>query len=275
MGRWQFHYRIADCAIVLQGTDSRLEALAASLYEGARCEQAGLQIHACFDLDVHAGSFMLKCAEGEIVAADSLNKFFQLVEWQLTETFMRGLKSFYQLHAAVAVCKGRALILCGPSEAGKTSLLIGWAASGALAYTDEIALIAEGDLQVLPFPRDLIVHQGTQRLFPEWVADLPTWKDFDAYRFVSPIVFGGHSSQAPVPCRALLFPVRKSGAGAVLHPLGQAEAASRLLQQSFSLWDWGEAAVEMVGRLVESCPANEIVFADAREAAALLLDSEV
>jgi hypothetical protein len=41
------------------------------------------------------------------------------------------------------------------------------------------------------------------------------------------------------------------------------------------MWDWGEAAVEMVGRLVESCPANEIVFADAREAAALLLDSEV
>jgi hypothetical protein len=41
------------------------------------------------------------------------------------------------------------------------------------------------------------------------------------------------------------------------------------------MWDWGEAAVEMVGRLVKSCPANEIVFADAREAAALLLDSEV
>jgi len=53
-------------------------------------------------------------------------------------------------------------------------LLIGLAASGALAYTDEIALIAEGDLRVLPFPRDVIVHQGTKRLFPESVADLPT-----------------------------------------------------------------------------------------------------
>ena len=43
-----------------------------------------------------------KSAGGEIVAADSLNKFFQLVEWQLTETFMRGLNSFNKLHAAVA-----------------------------------------------------------------------------------------------------------------------------------------------------------------------------
>lgn len=85
------------------------------LYEGARCEQAGLQICACFYLDVHAGSFMLKCAGGEIVAADSLNKFFQRIEWQLTEIFMRGLNSVYKLHAVVPVCKGRALRLCGPS----------------------------------------------------------------------------------------------------------------------------------------------------------------
>ena len=93
-----------------KGPIAGLKALAASLYEGARCEQAGLQIHACFDLDVHAGSFMLKYAGGGIVATDSLNKFFQRVEWQLTETFMRGLNASYKLHAAVAACKGRALI---------------------------------------------------------------------------------------------------------------------------------------------------------------------
>jgi hypothetical protein len=43
----------------------------------------------------------------------------------------------------------------------------------------------------------------------------------------------------------------------------------------FSLWDWGDAAVELLGRLVESCPASELSFADAREAAALLQNSEV
>ena len=55
----------------------------------------------------------------------------------------------------------------------------------------------------------------------------------------------------------------------------QTEAAERLLEQSFSLWDWGEAGVELVGRLVETHPARELVFADAREAVALLLASEV
>ena len=47
------------------------------------------------------------------------------------------------------------------------------------------------------------------------------------------------------------------------------------MQQSSSMWDWGDVAVEIVGRLVESCLASEMVFAAAREASALLLDSEV
>ena len=61
----------------------------------------------------------------------------------------------------------------------------------------------------------------------------------------------------------------------LLQRAGDELAAGRLLEQSFSLWDWGAAAVELVGRLVETCPARELVFADAREAVALLLASEV
>ena len=57
--------------------------------------------------------------------------------------------------------------------------------------------------------------------------------------------------------------------------LGQTEAAGRLLEQSFNLWDRGEDTIEVIGRLVETCSARELVFGDAREAAALLLASEV
>ena len=108
----------------------------------------------CFVLGAHAGRFTLRCAGEELGVADSLNDFFQMVEWQLTEAFMRGLSAFYQLHAVVAVCRGSALILSRPSEAGKTSLLVGLAAAGALAYTNEIAFFAAEDLRVHPFPRD-------------------------------------------------------------------------------------------------------------------------
>lgn len=119
---------------------------------------------------------MLRCAGEELGVADLLNDFFQMVEWQLTEAFIRGLSAFYQLHAAVAVYRGSALILSGPSEVGKTSLLVGLTAAGRPGLTDEIALFAAEDLRVHPFLRDLIIHRGTQQLFPETVADLPPRK---------------------------------------------------------------------------------------------------
>ena len=189
MGKWRFHYQIADYAIALEGVDTRLESLAASLYGGARCGDTAPQL--CFVLGAHADRFTLRCAGEELGVADSLNDFFQMVEWQLTEAFMRGLSAFYQLHAAVAVYRGSALILSGPSEAGKTSLLVGLTAAGALAYTDEIALFAAEDLRVHPFPRDLIIHRGTQQLFPETVADLPPWKIHSEYCFFRPLYLAG------------------------------------------------------------------------------------
>lgn len=188
MGDWQFNYRIADCEIVLRGTDIGLEALAASVYEGVRCEKTSARAQV-FELEDRAKGLVLKSAGVEVGVARTLNELFQLVEWQLTEIFMRGLGAFFQLHAAVAVCGDRALVMCGPSEAGKTSLLIGLATSGARAYTDEIALIASDDLRIHPFPRDLIVHSGTQSMFPEILFEQPTWKDFCSYRFVSAVVF--------------------------------------------------------------------------------------
>ena len=97
----------------------------------------------------------------------------------------------------MAVCGDRALLMFGPSEAGKTSLLIGLATSGARAYTDEIALIASDDLRIHSFPRDLIVHSGTQSKFPEILFEQSTWKYFCSYRFVSPVAFKGYGQEAP------------------------------------------------------------------------------
>ena len=183
---------------------------------------------------------------------------------------MEGLGAYCQLHAAVAVHRGRAIVLCGAPEAGKTSLVVGLALAGADFYSDEVALFDPERFDVHPFRRDLIVHRGTHELFPELETNLPAWKVFPDYCCVPPRTVGGG-----VPCGALVFPVRKPGAAARWSVLGQTEAAGRLLEQSFNLWDRGEDTIEVIGRVVETCSARELVFGDAREAAALLLASEV
>ena len=116
MGRWQPHYRIANCAIALRGSDAQLQALAASLYEGARCETVEPDIR--FDLASDEGRLSLQ-REGDVSrGARSCAELFQAVEWRLTEAFMEGLGAYCQLHAAVAVHRGRAIVLCGAPEAG-------------------------------------------------------------------------------------------------------------------------------------------------------------
>ena len=94
---------------------------------------------------------------------------------------MEGLGAYCQLHAAVAVHRGRAIVLCGAPEAGKTSLVVGLALAGADFCSDEVALFHPERFDVHPFRRDLIVHRGTQELFPELETNLPAWKVFPDY----------------------------------------------------------------------------------------------
>ena len=102
---------------------------------------------------------MLNSLEVELDVARTLNEFFQLVELQLTEIYMRGLGAFFQLYAAVAV-------------------------RGDRAYADEIAPMTSDDLRIQSFPRDLIVHSVRQSALHEILFEQPTWKDFCSYRFV-------------------------------------------------------------------------------------------
>ena len=75
-----------------------------------------------------------------------------MVEWQLTEAFMRGLSAFYQLHAAVAVYRGSNLILSGPSEVGKTSLLVGLTAAGAWPIPVKLHFLPQRICGSIPSP---------------------------------------------------------------------------------------------------------------------------
>lgn len=266
--RWRRTFQVADYAFGLEGEDAQLEALASSLYRGA--QQAVDEPLEWYALTRSGGQFQLRRGGMQVCAATELSALFQQVEWVLTETIMQGLEHFYQFHAAVAVFAGRATLLAGPPDAGKTSLVLGLAAAGAEVFTDEVALIDASGLRVSPFPRDLIVHGGTRRLFPELVekADLPPWKIFAGYRYLSTGELGLPAPVGTAVVDRLLFPALQPGTEPVCRSLGQAEAARRLLEQAFNLSGRGGPGIELIGRLVETCPAVELGFGDARQAGA-------
>jgi len=261
-------FQVADYRFGVEGEDPQLEALADSLYRTAQKQVDDPPER--FRLARCGGQFQLLRGGAQVCAATRLSALFQQVEWTLTEAIMRGLEGFFQFHAAVAVFAGRATLVAGPPDAGKTSLVLGLASVGGAVFTDEVALIDASEFRVIPFPRDLIVHCGTRRLFPAWMekVDSPPWKTFAGYRYLSTCELGLAAPAGTAIPERLLFPVLRPGTEPVCRPLGQAEAARRLLEQAFNLSGRGDLGIDLVGRLVETCPAVELSFGDARRAAA-------
>lgn len=174
----------------------------------------------------------------DLCSCEDLPTFFSQVEWNLTEAAMAGLGHYLQIHAAAAVSAGAALLMIGPPDSGKTTLVIGFASLGAHLLTDEIALIEPATLRVHPFPHNFIVHRGTAEEFPEAGKYSLPFARFDGYSFVPPAELSPLPMPAPTEATTLLFPEFQKGCEPQCSPLSQAAAAERILEQSFNLELW-------------------------------------
>ncbi len=268
---WRFRRRIADHTFALEGEDASLCEVAAELYSGAAAAEGEVQVrYVCQRVE---GGFALRRRGRTLARATTLGAFFQDAEWALTHESLLRLGGYLQLHAGTVARQGRALLLVGPPESGKTSLTLGLGLRGWSLLGDEVALLESDALGVRACRRDLILRPGTQALLFPQAPQIPDFKWAEGNCYFSPRLVGPPPDDRAEPAK-LIFPALRLGAAVVRQPLGSAEAARRILEQAMNLGDWGAAGVELVGRLVERCPALELVFGDAREAAGALSEVE-
>jgi len=145
--------------IALRTRIDLLDHLPAPLIPAAPSENSGDGQHARFEFDE------TRSAEGRplfVIAEDGARLF----AFSDVKVAARTLESRVHLqvaaltdqavfvHAGVVAWRGRALILPGPSNSGKSSLVASLIAAGATYYSDEYAVIdLEG--RIHPFPRQL------------------------------------------------------------------------------------------------------------------------
>lgn len=180
--------------------------------------------------------------------------FWWLDEW-FFEKSLEHADSLLQIHAAAAAREGRAVLLIGDSHTGKTSLTLHLILLGFQYLSDETILVDPATLQLRPFPRNLMVREGTvrgdaslERLCRQWPEcrygdENPGW-------FLDPALLGGGGvAEAADVERIVCLEMRESGPP-LLEEVGARAAVEAMVRQQANLrWHGAAAGVDTIIRL--------------------------
>jgi len=195
----------------------------------------------------------------------------ELIPWlesEIVAWLLKKLRRYVPLHAAVAARRGRAVLLPGGPDAGKTSMACALALAGWAVMSDEVALVEPRALTVASFPRRMFVDAGTARRLPPLRGITPRRVTLErgrvSVRYVHP-EFAGARIPDRAGIAALAFPEwsRRSS----VSPMGEREALERLLGTLFNADRRPRPAVETCVKLVRNTPRFRLHIGKLGEAA--------
>lgn len=77
------------------------------------------------------------------------------------------IPNYHIMHAGVVAWQGKAVLLCGEANRGKTTLTLSLVRAGWKFLSDEIAFLDLARCTVAPFPRAIGMREQSVRMFPE------------------------------------------------------------------------------------------------------------
>lgn len=168
-------------------------------------------------------------------------------------------------HAGSLVLGGKAVVIAGPTQAGKSTLTLSLllAERGARMLSDEFALINTGSGNVEAFPRLLSARPGTRRRLGLGVLQLE-WDAFDP----SGVLVEGWAEQAPI---GEVFILAGRDDYTRIRRLGDAEAMLALLPNVMGA-ECGLAILDKIELALKGVACYELVAGPPQEAAAAVLE---
>jgi hypothetical protein len=157
------------------------------------------------------------------------------------------------VHAGAVGWRGRAILLPGPSRAGKSTLVAELLRAGASYYSDEYAVLDPAG-SVRPFARPLSIRSAE-----------------GATRRHSPEEFGGGPAEGPLPVGLVALTAYRPGASWRSRPLTPGRAVLALLRHTLSAQFDPEGAIEVLSRAVRPALLCQGVRGEAAETAERLL----
>jgi hypothetical protein len=253
------------CDVELQGTLKELFAAlerrtgeASAVFSVSREQGPGTQWHVRMDGQILMGCWRL----GEALHGLMVH---------ITQRVIAARDDLLSIHAAAVATSDGALVLPGSSGSGKTTLCARLLQRGAAYLSDDsVALDPAGHL--LGYPKALGFKAGTWHDFADAGLD-----DLDLERGqlvwqVPPARLASSTVTIAEPT-VVVVPRFEAGASLQVEPLSRAGAARALLEQAQNLLAFGVvAALEVIGRLAARRAAHAVIYGNAGEAAAAVLE---
>ncbi len=271
----QRHYAVRRLPLTVRFTDLAQQALVHPVLAHLEAPQAAA---GCV-LDIiaaHAGITLYRDGTPRLGCAglEELAPMAKGLAWQF------GLSKddfLLNMHAGVVAGAAGAILLPAPPGSGKSTLTAGLVAAGLDYFSDEVALLCEDDLAVMPFPLAMCVKDtgidALAALFPEITA-LPMHTRMDGKRvvYMPPPAARAAASDTRRPVIAIVFPRYVAGAPNALRALPKPASLARLLSQCMGVQRRLEARhVTRLVRWIRDLSCYELDFSDLGAAVATLV----
>lgn len=204
--------------------------------------------------------------DGEVLhEAPESRLLVSTLAWAVNRRAVAGTCGHLILHAGAVEIGGRAVLVVGGMEVGKSTLVTGLVRGGAAYLTDEATAVDTTAGVVTPYPKAITLDHGSWPLFPELRPDVP--EVLEPARHVSwqvnpDRIRPGSVGSACAPALVVLPTYRADAAPAEVTAVSPRDTVLALADQSFNFADLGKAAFDTAVWIARRCPAVRIVNSD-------------
>lgn len=183
------------------------------------------------------------------------------------------VRDYILLHAGAVVKNGRAILLPGKSESGKTTLTLGLMNHGYKYLTDEISAIYHETMEVSPFQRPIYVDTWSRPLRQEVNKSFKTYRyrdEGERWQYIVPQNGAVMPRDVRWKVDWIIFPRYTPKGKVILKPLGPAKAIMALMQRGWNQRLFTDRGLKIFTGLVRRARCYTLEMGDLEEACELV-----
>lgn len=207
----------------------------------------------------------------QVFSSDNRSHIPVYLEWAVTCAMLkRHLNHYYQIHSGGVVKEGRAVIFAGTSGTGKTTLSLALLLKGFKILSDDVNLIDHDLMTIIPYPRNLILKEGTEDLLPGIArfknSASPYFRREKKIWYLDPSSIGDKWETEGVKLGQVIILERTNSRQTDIAPMGKVESVMAFMKNVMNIDQFGEKGIRFLVELLSNVPVYRLSGNNLRKA---------